>query len=442
MDTIFALSTVFGKSGVAVIRISGTESLKTPKHLNASTNQIKNRYATFVKIHDSLGNIIDEVIMIYFEAPKSFTGEDVLEIHTHGSIAVINSIQSELSKYFRMANPGEFTQRAFLNGKIDLTKAEAISDIINSHTKKQLVQATSQLNGHLSKVYIQWRESLIQIYSLVEAYIDFPDEDIPSSITLRITKQIDRLISSMQSYIQDQRIGEKIREGLKVAIIGAPNAGKSSLFNHILGKKIAIVSNIAGTTRDSIEIITDICGYQVSFIDTAGLRDSNDIIEIEGVKIAEDHAQNVDYKIAMFSCEQLPNIDYKTEAFVDSNNTICVASKSDLLGEELPKTINIHDKKLITISVYKNYGIEELITQLTKMIKECMSTSEPPIITRERHRIAIELSLASLKAFNLNDIELASENLRIAIKQMSIIVGKITLEDVLSEIFSKFCIGK
>ena len=440
-DTIFALSTIMGRSGVAVIRVSGENAMLAASYLNSSVTSLSPRLATIAKLYSDEGFMLDEAILIFFPEPRSFTGENVLEIHLHGSIAVINNVHQQLAKHIRPADKGEFTKRAFLNGKIDLTKAEAISDLIHANTKEQLKQATKQFEGKLHIIYQEWRKSLIYVSGLIEAYIDFPEEEIPLSLINTIKTQIKEIRKKMDAHLQDNRIGEKIRDGIKVAIIGPANSGKSTLFNYILGRKMSIVSEIPGTTRDAIEVIVDISGYQVCFIDTAGLRDAMDSIEQEGMRITTQHAMNSDYKIALFPADSINSLDYKTTSLIDLN-TIPVLSKIDLLGAPpYPYNVTIEDKKLITISTDKEFGIEFLIEALKKKIIQD-STSDSTHLTRARHRKAVLLCLESLKDFDVEYIELAAENLRRAIYSIETLIGKITVDEILSEIFNNFCIGK
>ncbi len=435
--TIFALATPPGKSGVAVVRISGSNAfLCLDKLIKKSVNH---RKAELRELIDPITNlVIDKAIILTFPGPNSFTGEDVIELHIHGSHAVINIIIKTLSNFtnFRLANPGEFAKRAFLNGKMDLTAAEGLSDLIEAETLVQQQQAMRQMQGQLANIYEDWKNRIIKIMAFIEAYLDFPDEDIPKDIVLEIEEKILRLKTDIAKHLDDKQRGEIIRRGIHVAILGAPNVGKSSLLNYLAKKEVAIVSNIAGTTRDVIEVNLDLSGYQVIIADTAGIRESEDVIEQEGVKRALIKAENSDIKIIMLSAED-------PESFKDE-----ILSKQDSSSIIL---INKIDKKsdfkkidnAIEISLLNNQSLELFLNEITKLIKEKFSLSQDPVITRERHRYHLNRCLESLNFFSLEQsLELCAEDLRIAARSLGQIVGNIDVETILDEVFSSFCIGK
>ena len=427
METIFGLSTIMGKSGVAVIRVSGADALKAAEAF--LVKDLKPREAKFAKLAG-----IDEGIVIYFQGPASFTGEDVVEFHTHGSIAVIKEVLDKLGSLenFRMAEPGEFSKRAFENGKMDLTEAEGLADLIEAETDAQHKQALRQMQGELGKIYDEWRDGLVKLLARVEAYIDFPDEDLPQELKDEIESQVDSLKSKLQEHLDDNHIGEKIREGLYVVILGAPNVGKSSLLNFLAKRDAAIVSDIAGTTRDVVEVHMEIGGMAVTLADTAGIREAADEIENEGVRRALERAENADFRIVMFEGEDIDKSLIKDDDLV-------VINKSDLAKPN----IRILEYSNILISLKTEENLGKLLNILTEKITEKYSLTESATITRARHRKALEESLRSLENLDFDKpIELIGEDLRYAASQLGSITGKIEVEELLDEIFSSFCIGK
>lgn len=438
MDSIFAQSSAPGKAGVSVFRISGGKALEVAKLISRKDSFVP-RYLTFTKIIDADGGIIDHAMIVYFNAPHSFTGEDVVEIHTHGSVAIAKLLSEMILRtgLVRYAEPGEFARRAFLSGKMDLTMAEGLADLIESETIMQHKQAMMQMGGELEKLYSDWRGKLIKIISLLEAFIDFPDEEIPEEVLLDSESTIAELKSALKNHLSDNRRGERLRNGILLAILGEPNVGKSSLLNFLARREVAIVSNIAGTTRDVIESHLDIGGYPIIICDTAGLREgSSDVIEEEGIKRAIKYAENADIKIIMFDVDNIENPSPQLLKMVDEN-TILLLNKVDK-----NKQI-ITDYPVISISVKNNYGLDLLLAEIEKKAQNLAMPSEVPSITRERHRASIEQALLSLGQCDIRgDIVLAAEDIRIAIRQLSLLTGKIEVDEILGEIFSKFCIGK
>lgn len=452
METIFAQSSKPGKAGVAVFRISGSNSLVALKHL------IKNDNATFIPrvmyckklINPKNQELIDEAVVAYFQAPASFTGEDVVEIYTHGSIAIAAMLTETLLTIegLRMAEPGEFTRRAFLNGKFDLTAAEGIADLIEAETVWQHRQAVKQVGGELETLYNGWRQTLLTIIGLLEAYIDFPDEDIPQEILNRVMTLSGELKYTIIKHLDDNRRGELLRTGIKLTILGAPNVGKSSLLNFLMQRDVAIVSNIEGTTRDIIEGHLDIGGYPIILQDTAGIRDSNDLIELEGIKRAIESARMADIKIVMLDAVKLSNSP-SLDNLID-DNTIILINKIDLLDDkcQIDMCINKLKKNYLKISIKDNIGMDSLLKEIENIAHNIAGLTETPHITRQRQRAFIEKALEYLKKFNNenfngeNDLVLATEDVRMAIRSLSNVTGKISVEEVLGEIFSNFCIGK
>ena len=442
--TIYALSTGSGISGIAVIRVSGKEASFVIKSLT-ERELPQPRKATLLKINNiNTSDLIDEGVIIWFPGPESYTGEDMAEFHVHGSRAVINVLQASISKVknCRLAEPGEFTKLAFQNGKINLLKAESIADLISAETEIQRQQAIKIMNGKSADKFNSLREKLLKILSHVEAKIDFPDEDLPEDIFKNIKKISNEVILDIKKILDDQKVGERIREGFKIAIIGPTNAGKSSLLNHLSNRDAAIVSEIAGTTRDVIETHLNIDGYPVVVSDTAGIRDSKNEIEKKGIKLALDKAENADLKLIVIDAK---SIDFKgvLKELMDEN-AILVVNKSDLLKEDLNSEIKNYEHVLI--SVKNNLNLEDLILKIKNKLKNKFITSEDTLITRERHRQHLEQSLNYLKNFeeknDAEDFDKAAEDLRLATRHLGMIVGKVDVEEILGSIFNDFCIGK
>ena len=440
--TIYALSSGPGISGIAVIRISGKETSKILK-LVTKKNLPKPRVATIKKIIDPNNlELIDEGIVLWFPGPESYTGEDMAELHIHGSKAVIDAIHKVLgdTKKCRIAEPGEFTKRAFQSGKINLLKAESISDLISSETEIQRKQAINIMTGKSSEVYNNMREKLVKALSNIEAKIDFPDEDLPEKIIKEIKKNVDHVIKKIQKILNDQKVGERIREGFKIAIVGPTNAGKSSLLNQLSNRDVAIVSEIAGTTRDVIEVHLNIDGYPVIVSDTAGIRKSKGEIEKKGIKLALKKAEEADLNLIVIEPKNL----YFTGFLKDliKPNSILVINKCDL--EEVRLTEQMKKLDHVIISVKNNTNIENLIFKIKSKLKGKFIKSEEILITRERHRQNLEQCLQNLINFkNQNDdFDKSAEDLRLATRHLGMIVGKVDVEEILSSIFNDFCIGK
>ena len=442
--TIYALSTGPGVSGIAVIRISGKE---TKVAINKITGKSlpKPRMAVlrkFNKINDN--QLIDEGILLWFPGPESYTGEDMAEFHVHGSRAVIKEIQNSLSQIpnLRLAEAGEFTKLAFQNGKINLLKAESVSDLISSETEIQRQQAIKVMSGKSAEKFNLLRERLLKILSKVEAKIDFPEDDLPENILLNIHSETKSIREDIQKILNDQKVGERIREGFKISIIGPTNAGKSSLLNYLSKRDVAIVSEIAGTTRDIIEAHLNLDGYPVVISDTAGIRDSKNEIEKKGIKLALKKSENADLNVIVIEPK---SVDFKD--FFNDNITkksILVINKIDLGTDQISNEIKKYDPIYISIKEEKN--LDELINLIKEKLKNKFVSSEDIFITRERHRINLEQCLESLKNFeekkSLEDFDKAAEDLRLATRYLGIIVGKVDVEEILGSIFNDFCIGK
>ena len=440
--TIYALSSGPGISGVAVIRISGKETSEILKLLTKK-NLPKPREATIKKIIDpNSSELIDEGIILWFPGPESYTGEDMAELHTHGSKAVIDAIHKALedTKKCRIAEPGEFTKIAFQNGKINLLKAESISDLISSETEIQRKQAINIMTGKSSKIYDDLRGRLIRALSNIEAKIDFPEEEIPEKIINEIKKNVDYVIEKIQKILNDQKVGERIREGFKIAIVGPTNAGKSSLLNHLSNRDVAIVSEIAGTTRDVIEVHLNINGYPVVVSDTAGIRKSKNEIEKKGIKLALKKAEEADLNLIVIEPKNLEFTGFLKDLI--KPNSILVINKCDL--KEVILTEQMKKIDHVIISVKNNTNLENLILKIKSKLKGKFIQTEEIIITRERHRQNLEQCLQNLVNFKnqKDDFDKAAEDLRLATRHLGMIVGKVDVEEILGSIFNDFCIGK
>ena len=442
--TIYALSSGPGISGIAVIRVSGPETKIVIQKMSKEGIPTP-RMASLRKLNKiNTNELIDEGIIIWFPGPGSYTGEDMAEFHVHGSRAVIDAMHNAISKVknCRIAEPGEFTRIAFQNGKINLLKAESIADLISSETEIQRQQAIKIMSGKSSEKFNSWRKKLLKNLSNVEAKIDFPDENLPDDILKDIKNSTKKIKEEIKKLLNDQKVGERIREGFKISIVGPTNAGKSSLLNYLSKRDVAIVSEIAGTTRDVIETHLSIDGYPVVISDTAGIRDSKDEIEKKGIKLALKRAEDADLNLVIIEPKSTDFTGFLSDLV--SKKAIYVLNKSDLGF----KNINSKLKKLnpISISLKNEKNLEDLISAIKKKLKNKFITSDDILITRERHRQHLEQCVCYLKNFEeknkLEDFDKAAEDLRLATRHLGIIVGKVDVEEILGSIFNDFCIGK
>jgi len=442
--TIYALSSGPGISGVAVVRVSGKDTAEVVKKLTGEELPSP-RVATLKKFNKiDTNELIDEGVIIWFPGPNSYTGEDLAEFHVHGSRAVVSALHSSISKIknCRLAEPGEFTKIAFQNGKINLLKAESIADLVSSETEIQRKQAIKIMSGKSSNQFNSWREKLLKILSHIEAKIDFPDEDLPKDILSEIQKTSDQISSEIKKILDDQKVGERIREGFKIAIVGPINAGKSSLLNYLSKRDVAIVSEIAGTTRDVIETHLNLDGYPVVVSDTAGIRDSKNEIEKKGIKLALNRAEDADLKLVIIDAK---NVDFTgvLKDLVDEN-AILVVNKSDLLNGKLNDKLKKYDH--ILISIKNNSNLDKLILKIKSKLENKFLSHGDILITRERHRQHLEQCINHLQNFkNKNgseEFDKAAEDLRLATRHLGMIVGKVDVEEILGSIFNDFCIGK
>ena len=442
--TIYALSTGPGISGIAIIRVSGKNTADVIKKITGEKLPSP-RVATLRKFNkNGQKELIDEGVIIWFPAPNSYTGEDLAEFHVHGSRAVINAMHSAISKIknCRLAEPGEFTKRAFQNGRINLLKAESIGDLISSETEIQRKQALKIMSGKSADKFNSWRKKLLKILSHIEAKIDFPDEDLPKNIIREVQKTSNNVLSEIKKTLDDKKVGERIREGFKIAIIGPTNAGKSSLLNYLSKRDAAIVSEIAGTTRDVIETHLNLDGYPVVLSDTAGIRNSKNEIEKKGINLALNRADDADLKLVIVSAKNVDFSDVLKRLL--TKNAILVVNKSDLIKGKLNSKFKKYEHVLISIK--KDLNLNKLISKIKSKLKSKFTSSEDILITRERHRQNLINCVQHLEKFqkkkSARDFDKAAEDLRLATRHLGMIVGKVDVEELLGSIFNDFCIGK
>jgi tRNA modification GTPase len=434
-DTIYAPATAAGRAAIAIIRLSGPASGPAVGALAGRLPPA--RMARHVRFRDpDSGEDLDDGLALWFPAPGSVTGEDVAELHLHGSRGVLAAVMAALSRLgLRLAEPGEFTRRAFLNGKLDLTQAEAVADLAAAETEAQRRQALRQLDGKLGEIYRLWGERLLRLLAHLEAAIDFPDEELPPEIEAEVAVGSQDLAREIERHLADGHRGERLRDGIAVAIVGPPNAGKSSLLNQLARREAAITSPIAGTTRDVIEVAIDLAGFPVVLADTAGLRDSVDIIEQEGLRRALKRAEEAELRLFVFDATR-PE-DAKGAAAWPGPDTLLVANKIDLAAGQgtLPAGI-------IPISALTGEGLPVLVAGLTSRVGEIYDIAAP-VLTRARHREALETALAALRRSVAAGLaELRAEDLRLAWRSLGRITGRVDVEDLLDVIFRDFCLGK
>lgn len=433
-STIFALASGYGRAGIAVIRVSGPETGAALRRLAGSLPPPRTATrASFVDPGTSA--LLDHGLALWFPGPRSFTGEDVAELHIHGGRAVIAGILKALASLpgLRPAEPGEFTRRAFEHGKMDLTQVEALADLVDAETAAQARQALRQMGGALKALYDGWRQRLVKALAHLETVIDFPDEDLPADVAARLWTEAEALAGEIRRHLEDGGRGERIRDGLAVAIIGPPNAGKSSLLNMLSGRDAAIVTATPGTTRDVIEVHLDLGGFAVTLADTAGLREAADEIEREGIRRSKLTAEAADVKIAVF--DGAAPRDPATAALVDAN-TLVVINKGDLLAQAPAQGG-------LVISAKTGAGVPALLEALTEMVRTKVGGQGAAPLTRARHRQALEDCAAALQRARAAQLpELAAEDLRLAARALGRITGRVDVEEILDVVFRDFCIGK
>jgi len=437
-DTIVALATGAGRAGVAIVRISGPHARDVLSAITAREIPSPRIAAKRAFFAPNTRVSIDDGLAVFFEGPASFTGEDVVELHVHGGLAVIAAIIEAclVQTGIRIAEPGEFTRRAFENGKLDLAEAEGLADLVDAETEGQRRQALRQVRGALSAVYEGWRARLIEAAALIEAEIDFPDEDLPGALAQRAAPLLEALAADMGRHLDDGHRGERVRDGFRIAIIGPPNAGKSSLLNALAQREAAIVSDIPGTTRDVVEVRLVLAGYPVWIADTAGLREAADAIEAEGVRRALARADEADLRLGVVEAgEPVPS----SVADALRSGDLLIRSKS----ERRPVTPEVAGE--FALSVVTGQGMAALEAAVAAKVADALGRDEAPALTRARHRRLVEEAQAALRrAVPALDVgpELAAEDVRAAAHAVGRLTGRIDVEDVLGEIFSSFCIGK
>lgn len=444
-DTIVATATAPGRAGVAVTRVSGTRARNVITSLCGRLPEAR-KATRFLFRDPGTGDVIDDGLVLWFPGPASFTGEDTAEFQGHGGKAVTDALLQAIRRLdgVRIAEPGEFSRRAFLNGKLDLTRVEGLADLIQAETDAQRRQALQQMDGALARLYDIWREELVRRLAWMEAHIDFPDEDIPPDLDRSARNGLEELAQAIDTYLSDNRRGERIRDGIQIAVLGRPNAGKSSLVNALAQREAAIVSDRAGTTRDIIEVHLDLGGFPVTIADTAGLRSSNEDIEAEGIRRARVRASSADLKIAVFDLTEWPELDEETLSLVDSS-TLVVLNKSDVATTHPDRMIKISGTRPLLLSTHSGEGMAELLSTLTAMVAKCLNAGAcaPPALTRQRHRDALEDCRDSLlRAIHAPMLELMAEDVRLAARALGRITGRVEVDDLLDVIFSDFCIGK
>jgi len=440
---IYALSSGRGPSGIAIVRVSGKDTLKICKNLT-KLKEIKSNEVNYCQFYDPKNdNIIDpEALLLWFPGPNSYTGDDLAEFQVHGSNAVINALLKALSEQdnCRLAEPGEFTKIAFQNNKIDLLKAESIGDLIHAETELQRNQAVKLVQGNASNYYNDLREKLIKSLSYIEAKIDFAEDDLPEKVLKEVQNSIKEIYGDIHKIIEDNKIGEKIRDGFRVSITGEVNAGKSSLLNLIAKRDVAIVSDEAGTTRDVIETYLNIDGYPVILADTAGIRDAKNEVEKKGISLALGKSKEADLNIIVLD-NSSKSINNEIKKMMNKD-TIVLLNKSDLQNKRNHK----FDTDTVLASVKDNKNIDILIKKIKEKLSKKFTSNNAILITRERHRIKLNECLKEIDNFlkkdQNKDLELAAEDLRMATRHLGSIVGKVDVEEILGSIFKDFCIGK
>lgn len=438
-DTIFALSSGAPPAGVAVVRASGPGARAALAALAGDVPAP--RLASVRAIRNAAGEVLDRGLVVYFPAPKSYTGEEVAEFHLHGGRAVFAAVMEALAALpgFRAAEPGEFTRRAFLNGRMDLTEAEGIADLIAAETEAQRRQALTQAGGALARLYEGWRTELVRARALIEAELDFPDEDdVPGAVSAQVWPDLAQLGQEIGRHLADRR-GERIREGAEIVVLGPPNAGKSSLVNALARRDVAIVSEEPGTTRDMIEVRLDLAGYAATLVDTAGIRDAAGLVEAEGVRRAIARSEAADMVLMLAEAGAYG----AHERAGHTPPMLAIGTKADLLD---PAEREQAERKFdLLISVKTGEGLDALIDRLAGVLAETFAPGESPLVTRARHRSALAACLDALgAALAATDapLELRAEDLRRATDALGRLTGRVGAEDLLDVIFRDFCIGK
>lgn len=449
-DTIFALSSGQGTAGVAVVRLSGSAAIVALSALTGGKVPEARRAAVRLLVDPQSSVRLDQALVIVFPGPGSFTGEDVVELHLHGGRAVVEGVLAALGNIdgLRPAEAGEFSRRAFDNGKLDLTEAEGLNDLIHAQTAAQREQALRQMDGELRTLYDGWRAQLLSHLAHLEADIDFPDEDLPDGVSGAVLSDILVVRRKILLHIDEGRRGRLLRDGFRIVILGEPNTGKSTLLNAIARADVAIVSEEAGTTRDTIEIQLDLGGFPVRLIDTAGVRDSDGTIEREGIRRALSKAQDADLRLVLVRADTWPTVPQSMRKWIDGDAIVVVTQSDRVPGDQMfhvEHMAGLDAKGVVTLSAKTGKGINGLTTTLERVVEERMSPREIPALTRLRHQQALEAAADHLKRFEQNagqDAVLAAEDVRMAVRAIGSITGRVGVEDMLDIVFSDFCIGK
>jgi tRNA modification GTPase len=441
-DMIFALATAPGRAAVAVMRVSGPDL--SPVVAALVPRPLRPREAALRAVRGVDGHVIDRALVLWFPGPRSFTGEDVLELHLHGGAAVVEAASEALRVLgVRPAEPGEFTRRAFEAGRLDLSEAEAVADLVEAETQAQRRQALEQLGGALARRAEAWRGALLEALAFLEAQVDFPDEEVPEAVAAAAEAPLRGLIADLDAALQDRR-GERVRQGLRIALIGAPNAGKSSLFNALIGRDAAIVTPIAGTTRDVIEASAVIGGYKVTFGDTAGLRSTDDVVEAEGVRRAKAWAEAADLRLWLVDPSAAVGQD--AAAGLVRPGDFRLMTKADLwTRQDVTPSAGRVDEDAIPVSVTAAGGLDRLRLRLNRWVTEAMAGADFPAVTQLRHREVLTEARAHLaRALDglRHGAELAAEDVRLAARALERLTGRVNPDDVLDRVFASFCIGK
>ena len=444
-DTIFALASAPGRAAVAVVRVSGPASAEVCRRLTGRPPPPA-RQAVLRRLADAAGAPLDRGLLLWFPGPRSFTGEDVLELQLHGGRGVLAGLLDTLAAVpgLRAAEPGEFSRRAFLNGRLDLTAVEGLADLVAADTRAQARQALRQLEGELGRRYDAWRETLLWALARLEAAIDFaPEEaDVPADLAAAVGPAVGQLSAEIAAHLADGGRGERLREGLVVAVVGAPNAGKSSLVNRLARREVAIVTAQPGTTRDVLEVELELDGYPVTLLDTAGLREAADEAEAEGVRRARARAERADLRLLLFDGARWPALDPATLALLDADAR-CVVNKADLLPAA--GALQIAEVPALRLSCRTGEGFEGLLATLGAIAGERMAPGASALLTRSRHRAALGATLEALDRFQRaqhGELALLAEDLRLAARALGRITGRVGVDDILDRIFAEFCIGK
>lgn len=426
---------------MAVIRVSGPGAVSVLEAMGGRAAP-EARRAVLCRLFDpSNGSELDQALVLFFEGPNSFTGEDVVEFHVHGGRAVVAGVLGALSRFdhVRAAEPGEFTRRAFENGKLDLTAVEGLADLIDAETEGQRRQALRQMEGALGKLYDGWRGRLLKLLAYAEAEIDFADEDLPDDLLARLGPELTALANEIQSHLDDGHRGERLRDGVEVAIVGPPNVGKSSLLNRLAGREAAIVSDEAGTTRDVLEVRLDLGGVPVTLADTAGLREAHGQVEKEGIRRGLARASNADLRLVMVAPDSRGGLEGDFD--LARSGDLRILNKADRAS------VGLAGEGVLAISALTGDGVDELLAALTERVGALFGASENPVITRARHREGLVDCVEALEAARMGltsglDPALVAEDLRIAMRALGRITGRVDVEDLLDVVFRDFCIGK